>query len=242
MAEVHYRAYKVREFLEGWSPLKEIELKALGDLSGKSLLHLMCQFGMDTLSWARLGVEVTGADISDKSIELANKLKKESGLSAEFIRSDVLELPKVLDRKFDIVFQSYGTHAWIGDLKRWGEVVAHFLKPGGIFYMVDFHPLGTVIEEEEISYFNPGPYRYRDEPDYADKDYIVKSETVEWQHTISDILNAIIGAGLRIESFDEFDKCCYAKTKHWVERDGWYYPPGDPPSYPLMFSLRAVRD
>lgn len=241
MADIHYANYRVNEFLAGWCSLKQIELSELGNVAGKSLLHLMCQFGMDSLSWARRGATVTGVDISDRSIELANKLKAEAGLEAEFIHTDLFDLPDKLERKFDIVFQSYGTHHWISDLERWAEIVANFLKPGGIFYIVDLHPILPVFDEEEVSYFKKGPYRYSNEEDYADKDYIVKSEQVEWQHKLSDIINAIIKAGLKIEMVNEFDKLCYQRRRDWIERDGFYYPPDGTPRYPMMFSLRARK-
>lgn len=243
MANIHYTHswYRVKEFLDGWCSLKQIELSELGEVAGKSLLHLMCQFGMDSLSWVRRGASVTGVDISDQSIELANKLKAKAGLEAEFIRTDLFDLTEKLEKKFDIVFQSYGTYHWISDLERWAKIVTHFLKPGGLFYMVDIHPILPAVEEEGVSYFKKGPYRYSNEEDYADKDYIVKSEQVEWQHKLSDIINAVIEAGLRIEMVNEFDKCCYLRSRDWIEKDGFYYPPDGPPRYPLMFSLRARK-
>ncbi|MCK4574657.1 MAG: class I SAM-dependent methyltransferase [candidate division Zixibacteria bacterium] len=241
IVEIHanHPFYRVKEFLGGETTLKAIELEELGDVSGKRLLHLMCRFGLDTLSWVREGALVTGIDISDRSIEYAEQLKKGAGLEAAFVRSDIMDLIGKIDQRFDIVFQSYGTHAWISDLDQWAAVVAHYLKPGGIFYIVDLHPFSTPIEDDSVAYFNPGPYRYTDAVDYADKDYTIKSEMVEWQHTLSGIINALINAGLSLEMLNEFDKCCYPKEKDWFEKDGFYYPPGGPPNYPLMFSLKA---
>ena len=62
--------YDVAGFLAGNSSLQEIELAAL-NVEGKSLLHLQCHFGLDTLSWARLGAKVTGVDLSGAAIEQA---------------------------------------------------------------------------------------------------------------------------------------------------------------------------
>ena len=235
--------YNVKEFLEGRSTLKSIELTEVGDVHGKTLLHLMCQFGLDTLSWARRGAIVTGVDISDKSIERANQLKEKAGLPAEFVRSDVLDLAGKIDNKFDIVFQSYGTHCWISDIIQWAQVVAHYLKPGGIFYIIDGHPISVLFEfeEENLSYFNSTPERYSDERDYCDHSYIRKSEAVEWQHTLASIINALIKAGLTIELVNEFDKGYYPVHEDWYEKDGYWYPPGGPPRYPLMFSIRARK-
>jgi SAM-dependent methyltransferase len=243
MARVHFDHpdYRVKEFLEGQSTLKSIEIEELGDVSGKSLLHLFCQFGLDTLSWARKGAIVTGVDISDISIELAENLTGQSGLTARWVRTDVLELRDKLEEKFDIVFQSYGTHHWIEDLRKWAGVVSHSLNPGGRFYMVDLHPVMIPWLESDVSYFRKGPYLYSNEVDYCNKDYIVKSEHVEWQHKLADIVNALIDSGLTIEFLNEFDKCCYPRERDWYEEDGYYYPPEGPTRFPQLFSLSARK-
>jgi SAM-dependent methyltransferase len=248
MTDVHFNhpSYNVKEFLRGQSTLRAIELAEVGDVAGKTLLHLMCQFGLDTLSWARRGAIVTGVDISDRSIERADELKNKTGLPvpAEFIRCDVLDLVGHIDKKFDIVFQSYGTHCWISDIDRWGQVVAHYLEPGGIFYMIDDHPISVLFEfeEENLSYFSSSPERYSDEPDYCDRSYVRRSEAVEWPHTLSGIINALIKAGLTIEFVNEFDKSYYPIHEDWHEKDGYWYPPGGPTRHPLMFSLRARKE
>ncbi len=246
MAEVHFRdpKYRVKEFLEGRSSLKSIEQQELGNVSGKRLLHLMCQFGLDTLSWARQGALVTGIDISDRSIELANKLKEAAGLSAEFVRSDVLDLKDVIDGQFDIIYQSYGTHCWISDLDRWAQVVAWFLKPGGTFLMIDGHPIEWIFMEQGGSYFDTEPDRSRNNPDYCDRSYIIRNELVEWQHTVADIVNALIDAGLTIERLGEYDFGYYAIKDDWYrhpEIPGYWYPPGGPSKYPLMFMVKAQK-
>ncbi len=243
IVEIHYNHpdYKVKEFLEGWSSLKPIELEALGDVTGKRLLHLQCQFGMDTLSWARKGAIVTGVDISGKSIELANKLKQDAGIDAEFVCSDVVELIGKIDSKFDIVFQSHGTLIWLGDLDKWAEVVAYYLVSGGTYFIVDEHPISYLFLEEGISYFDKQPRRYSNSHDYCDYDYIWKEESVEWQHTMADIINALIKAGLTIERLEEYNKGYYAVEPDWYEENSYYYPPGGPTPYPLMFSLQARK-
>jgi len=243
MTDVHFKHpdYKVKEFLEGSSTLKSIELAEVGDVHGKKLLHLMCQFGLDTLSWARRGAIVTGVDISDKSVQRANELKEKAGLLAEFVRSDILDLVGKIDNKFDIVFQSYGTHCWISDINQWAQVVAHFLRPGGIFYIIDDHPILHIYEVENGSYFDTLPEYSSGQQDFCDRSYILKNELVEWQHTLSSIINALIKAGLTIEFVNEFDKGYYPIHEDWYEKDGYWYPPGGPPPYPLMFSIRARK-
>lgn len=244
MVEVHYNHpdYKLREFLGGWNSLKQIEKEQIGDVKGKELLHLMCQFGMDTLSWQRLGAKVTGVDISDNSIKYANILKKEAGLdSAEFLRSDVLDLIGKIDRKFDIVFMSHGTIGWLSDMNLLAKVVAHYLKPGGFYYIIDSHPIETIYITDDMTYLDKRPERTIGERDYCDREFIIKKELVEWQHPLSEIINSLIKAGLTIDFLHEYDHGFYAFEADWYKKGDYYYPPGGPPRYPLMFSLKASK-
>ena len=129
----------LERFRSGASTLRSIELEELGDVSGKSLLHTQCNFGLDTMSWARLGADVTGVDFSDNAIELARSLSRNEAVDAEFVLSNVYDLPDVLDASYGIVFASYGVLYHLPDLRRWAEIMASLLKPGGTFYIVDFH-------------------------------------------------------------------------------------------------------
>ncbi|MEZ4860994.1 MAG: methyltransferase domain-containing protein [Caldilineaceae bacterium] len=125
--------YRLAEFKAGVSTLRPVERAELTDVAGKSLLHLQCHFGLDTLSWARAGATVTGVDLSDRSIELARALSTEVNIPAIFVCADLLHLPNRLTGQFDIVFTSYGVLNWLHDLKAWATVITHFLKPGGFF-------------------------------------------------------------------------------------------------------------
>ena len=138
--------YDVESFKAGKLSLHPLELEEVGDVSGKSLLHLQCHFGKDTLSWARLGATVTGADFSDEAIGYARELSKEIGVPATFVLSDILDLPNALTGQFDIVFTSFGAIYWLPDIWKWGQVVGHFLKPGGTFYIAEMHPTAYIFE------------------------------------------------------------------------------------------------
>ena len=124
---------------------KKIEL--LGDLSGKTLLHLQCNAGQDTLSLARLGATVTGVDISDTAIDFAQHLSADSGIPATFIRSDIFDYLDTTADRFDLVFTSYGALVWLSDLQAWGKGIARVLKPGGRLVALDFHPMFSTLEE-----------------------------------------------------------------------------------------------
>ncbi|MGY5877374.1 MAG: class I SAM-dependent methyltransferase, partial [Candidatus Thorarchaeota archaeon] len=140
--------YNVEGFLRGNQTLDPIELEEIGDVKGKSLLHLMCHFGLDTLSWARLGANVTGVDIAKNAIELANKLSKQIGMDTRFIQSNVYELPAKLDEQFDIVFMSGGVINWLPDMEGLLQIAARYVKPGGFYYLRDFHPFFWVFDDE----------------------------------------------------------------------------------------------
>ena len=134
-------------FRDGGSTLYPEEVELLGDLAGKSLLHLQCNAGQDTLSLARLGAAVTGVDISDTAIAFAQELSADSGIPATFIRSDIFDYLDTTGDRFDIVFTSYGALVWLSDLKAWGKGIARVLKPGGRVVVLDFHPMFSTLEE-----------------------------------------------------------------------------------------------
>ena len=133
--------YDLEAFKTGKSSLMPYEQKALGDVQGKSMLHLQCHFGQDTLSWSREGAKCTGVDLSDEGIKLAKELNDELQLDANFICCNVLETSEFVKETFDIVFTSYGVIGWLPNLKPWGKMIAERLNPGGVFYMVEFHPI-----------------------------------------------------------------------------------------------------
>jgi SAM-dependent methyltransferase len=239
---VNHSEYRTQEVLDGGSSLKRIELEALGDVRGKNILHLMCQFGLDTLSWARQGATVTGVDISDRSIEVANELRDKAGLPVDYLRTDVMELIGKLDRKYDFVFQSYGTHIWLADIRKWAEVVAYHLKPGGMFFMIDEHPANVLFLDSPMSYFAKEPERTIDGPDYCERNAVIKGEQVEFQHPVSAIVNALIDAGLTIEQLGEYDFGYYQVEEDWTEMEDHYWlPPEGHTTYPLMLSVKARK-
>ncbi len=255
LAEIHETSefYDVEAFLAGESAtsLQKIELDALGDVQGKSMLHLQCHFGMDSLSWARLGAKVIGVDFSSKAIEIANKLKDKTGLEARFIKSDINSLPDKLNEKFDIVFTSYGVLAWLQDLNKWAEVISHFLAPGGTFFIVDHHPLAFVLHEKSTpedmkigySYFENETLTFTDEYSYASGEKKIKPIAHnEWHHRIEEIINPLIAAGLTITSFNEHKEGMFQQFP-WMTRkvDKYWHSPQDALAMPMLFSIKATR-
>jgi SAM-dependent methyltransferase len=245
--------YDVQSFKEGHLTLMPLERRELGDVEGRSLLHLQCHFGLDTLSWARLGARVTGVDFSEEGIALARSLSQELGIEATFVQSDIYELPNLLSGQFDIVFTSYGVLTWLPDLTRWAEVIAHFLAPGGTFSIAEVHPFAMVFYDEpdaeslqvHYPYFHDAePLRFECEGSYASAAECTHNVTYEWSHSLADILNALISAGLEIEFLHEFPYACYQMFPFLVQdEEGWWrlwHLPESEGSIPMTFSLKAV--
>ncbi len=246
--EVHFESefYDVKSFLAGKNSLNAPELQLLGDVAGKSLLHLQCHFGMDTLSLWRMGARVAGVDISDRAIERANELTEKLGAEARFLRSDIYDLPGVLNEAFDLVFTSYGTIGWLPDMDGWAEVIAHFLKPGGTFVIVDFHPVLWMFSEDfrsiKYDYFNTAPLVEEIEGTYADRSAPIKNQAVSWNHSLSEVLGALLKHGLVLELFREYDYSPYNCFENTVEIEpGKYQIRGLEGKIPMMFALRARK-
>jgi SAM-dependent methyltransferase len=242
--------YDVEGFRSGKDRLRSIELAELGDVKGKSLIHLQCHFGLDTLAWARRGAIVTGVDLSPNSIELAQSLAREVGLNATFICSDIGQLNQVLSSEFDIVFTSYGVLHWIRDMGGWADTIARLLKPGGVFYIVEDHPFfRTLTPNEDHTLEVANPYFFSEEPDHVEMSgsYATSNQGelrtfYIWNHSIGEVVNALLTAGLSIEFLHEFPFAARAKYSFMVQgEDGWWYLPQGSVPIPFLFSIRAHK-
>ncbi|WP_420379240.1 class I SAM-dependent methyltransferase [Gilvibacter sp.] len=238
--------YDLPAFLAGKNSLNSIELNLLGELKGKSILHLQCHFGQDSLSLARMGAKVTGVDLSDAAIAKAEQLNTTLNLDAEFICCDVYELPKHLDREFDIVFTSYGTIGWLPDLDKWAAVVGQFLKPGGSFVMAEFHPVVWMYDDDftrvQYNYFNAGPITEFATGTYTDGADDFEADYVTWNHPISDVLTALLNQNLTLECFQEFDYSpydCFAHTKE-IAPGKFQLKPFEN-KIPLVYALKCIK-
>ena len=237
--------YDLPGFIAGKTSLNEIELNELGDVSGKKLLHLQCHFGQDTLSWAREGATVTGVDLSETAIEEAKKLSDQINVPAAFVRSNLYDLPENLDGEFDIIFTSYGTIGWLPDLDKWAEVIVHFLKPGGTFYIAEFHPVVWMFSDDfsrvQYAYHNDGVISETYNGTYADPEADITNITNTWNHSLSEVMMALINAGLKIESFHEFDYSPYNCFQNTVKTsEGNYQIKGMEGLIPMVYSLKAT--
>jgi SAM-dependent methyltransferase len=206
------RYYDVDAFVAGASTLGAIELEEVGAVGGKRLVHLMCHFGMDTLSWARRGAQVTGVDFSAEAIRIARELAEQVRTPAEFVCADVLQAADAVADTFDIVFLSRGVLMWIEDIDAWATACARLLRPGGVFYLLDNHPLALALTETDDGVSVHGDYFHSTEPVVVVKDgsYAVADpgmrhqESREWNHSLGEVVTALVRAGIRIEFLHEF--------------------------------------
>ena len=243
--------YDLDGFRQGKDRLRSIELSELGDVTGKTLLHLQCHFGLDTLAWARRGAIASGVDFSPNAIALARSLSEELDIPAQFYCTDIYELPGVLSGEFDIVFTSYGVLHGLPDLRRWGQIIAGYLKPGGIFYIVEDHPFFRVFRAkpegefraERSYFFNEEPQRIEGSGSYATGDQGASSEYYVWDHSLGEVINSLVDAGLSIEFLHEFPYAARAKFPFMEQgEDGWWRLPAQQHgTIPFLFSLQARK-
>ena len=238
--------YDLDGFRNGKTSLNTIELNLLGDIEGKTILHLQCHFGQDTISLSRLGANVTGVDLSDKAIESAIQIAIDTNSNAKFICCDIYDLPNHLDQKFDIVYTSYGTIGWLPDLDKWAKVISKFLKPGGQFIFVEFHPFVWMFDDnfEKIAYryFNSGATVETENGTYVDKKAPISQTYVMWNHGIGEVVNSLIKNGLTINTFDEFDYSpynCFNKTIEFEQ--GKFRIVHLDNKIPMVYSLVATK-
>lgn len=250
---------------DGGRVLFDEELRLLGDIRGKRLVHLQCNSGQDSLELARRGAEVTGVDISDEAIGFARELSEESGIVATFERADIFDWfteTRREEERFDIVFSSYGALCWISDVSEWAKGIARLLAAGGRLVLVEFHPMVNAVDEARcVAHAYSGGAALR--CDDGVHDYVGESGSAlapsgfaqvrepfenphhchEFAWGIGDILQSVIDAGLVIETFAEhpFSNGC----RFWfdmVELEGRrFILPEGAGEIPLMFSLAARR-
>lgn len=240
--------YDVPGWLAGAESLKAPELALLpDDLTGLRVLHLQCHFGQDTLSLARRGAIVTGVDLSPAAIAAARNLRDQAGLQATFINCDLYSLPQHLDGAFDLVFTSYGTITWLPDLNRWAQIVHRYLREGGQFVFAEFHNFAYLWNEDytaiKYPYFNPEPIVEEMTKSYTDGSEGVTGTEVNWDHPVSSVINALIGAGLTLRSMQEYDYSPYNCFEDMVPaegKEGWWLRK-IPGLIPLVYSLDMVR-
>lgn len=223
-----------------------------GAVEGLSLLHLQCHIGTDTLSWARLGADVTGLDFSGEAVRAARVLADRAGIPAVFVESTVDDAPAALGgRRFDVVYTSIGTITWLPDLDSWAAAIVACLEPGGLFYIRDGHPMLYAIDYEReddqlvitLPYFGTGaPERSDDGLTYASTESASGSTTTyEWAHPVSEIITSLLSAGLELLEFQEQTDIPWRALPQMIEGKRGYVLPEGGERVPLTFSLAARK-
>lgn len=238
--------YDVPGFLAGRDPLGRIEASELGDVTARRFLHLQCHFGIDTLAWARRGAHVTGVDFSPEAIAAARDLADRTGLDARFVESDIYTLDAHDLGRFDIVHTSHGVLSWLPDLDEWARIIARHLEPGGLFQIVENHPLAGIFDDDGVTI--RWPYLATAQPIVLEsaESYVGRIEggplpEYNWAHGIGEVVMALVGAGLRIEWLREHPRSPWPFPPFLERRDdGEYGWPGGRDDIPVLFSLGAT--
>ncbi len=265
------RGYDREGFLRGEKLLCPVERAELGPLvAGRTLLHLQCHFGMDTLNWARLGADVTGLDFSEPAIDAARRLSLESGIPARFVVADVYDAASAIPEPFDVVYTGIGALCWLPDIGEWARVVAACLRPGGILYVYEGHPMLWTLESErrdgELTVSFPYFERVEATMEESDRTYVdgpplPRRRTYQWNHGLGEIVTAVIDAGLRLQFVHEHREVAWKALPTMeavrVESVGqaqddvvgaryqsdrmWRLPRAQRDLVPLMYSLSALK-
>ncbi len=239
--------YDLPSFLAGNNTLNEIEEQEMGDIENSSVLHLQCHFGMDTISLAKMGAEVTGVDISEVAINRARELTDQLKFDIEFILSDVYAVKKRIRKKFDLVFASYGIISWLPDLHKWADIISWCLKPGGRFYLVDFHPILWMLDDQlslvQYPYDSAGSALcFKNVSSYAEPELPLQNQEFNWHHGVGTLVNALIKSSLHIEFLNEhfyspyriFPDMIEIGEKRWIHKKLKH-------DIPYLFSISAKK-
>ncbi len=245
-AHIKSAFYDLDAFKQGRSSLMAIEKNELLPVSGKQLLHLQCHFGQDTLSLAREGAQVTGIDFSEQAIAAAQELAAALQIDAKFICSNVYDLKKNLEGSFDIIYTSYGVIGWLPDLDRWASIIAHFLKPGGTFYLVEFHPVVWMFDNQferiQYSYHNTSVIIEEETGTYADRNAPIASASFTWNHGLGEVVSALSSHGMHIEFLHEFPFSPYNCFQNTIQlEDGTFQIKNLKGLIPMVYSIKAVK-
>jgi SAM-dependent methyltransferase len=250
--------YQVRPFLAGQETLLPIEAREIGDIRGKSVVHLQCHFGLDTLNLTRRGAHVTGLDFSPQAVAAARDLAARAGLEARFVEGNLYDAPQIIAERFDLAYVTWGAINWLPDIRAWAKVVAAMLKPGGELYLLEAHPFAFALDQlgedkqqrhaaplvPTYDYFQPGrPLIFESDITYTgDATKVANTKTHEFLHAISDILTGLLDSGLTLTYFAEHDSIAWSMWPKMVEGpDRMYRLPEGAPNLPLSFSLRARK-
>lgn len=247
--------YNVERYVDDPHAISDVvawDREVIGDVVGLDLLHLQCHIGTDSISWARLGANVTGLDFSERSLHIARDLAARTNTTAQFVCADACTGHNVLSAEYDVVYASVGVLCWIPSFDDWARSAAACIRSGGRLYLRDGHAIQDTIDDRRTEgevvcvgdYFG-GAAPYKDNAGYTYTGDDVKLRSTlnfQWTHPVSRVLSALLANGLHIEKFDEMD-WLDSKAFPWMVQgqDGHWRFPGDRPRLPLSFSIVASK-
>jgi len=224
--------YAVERFMDDPTFLSSVvrfDRPRLGDIGGLTTVHLQCHIGTDTVSLARLGARVTGVDLSPASLAEARQLAEATATPIEFVESDVYGAVNALDAEsFDLVYTGIGALSWLPDIRRWADVVARLLRPGGRLFIREGHPMLFTIDEShtdrvvvEHPYFEPTDPMVFDEPgSYVETDAtFTANASHEWNHGLGETITALLDAGMELTALVEHDSVPWEAIPHQMTQD-----------------------
>lgn len=232
------------------------DIEKFGDLTGKEVIHLQCHVGTDTIGFARRGASrVIGLDLSEASLAHARSIAERAGADIEFVHANVYDAREAVSGDFDLVYTSIGVLCWLPDIAQWARVVASLLKPGGAFFIRDDHPMFMTIGEDisdglkiEQPYFEQdAPMTWDDDSSYVDSPgapRITHTTNHQWNHSLGQIVTALINAGLVIDELEETPRAAWCPWPKLMEQDstgGWHLRE-HPERLPLQFAITAHKN
>ncbi|WP_229401654.1 class I SAM-dependent methyltransferase [Micromonospora okii] len=211
--------YGVERFLADPAHLSEVvrfDLPRLGKVTGLRGVHLQCHIGTDTVSLHRLGARMTGLDFSPAALAEARRLAAGTGAPVDFVEADVYDAPTVLEPGgFDLVYTGVGALCWLPDIRRWAQVVAALLRPGGRLFLRECHPMLWTLDDTrpdgtlavEYPYFErPEPTVFQEQGTYvATEQTFTHTVTHEWNHGLGEVVTALLDAGFELTMLVEHD-------------------------------------
>lgn len=250
--------YNIEEFLKGKSSLLPVEQNLFKNVKGKKVLHVMCHIGFDSISIASLGADVTAVDFSHEAISQARKFSDHLQVNVNWVQSNIFDLPntKIEQGSFDFVYASYGVICWIDNFEKWVKIISSYLKPGGMFILIDDHPYISTMETDrenklfiKYNYFkNNQPFEFINEYSYTGKEFpLEEKKAYEWNHSIDEMISSCLKAQLTLTSFYEYDFTFWQRFSFLTKSaEGYFYydvNEKNAPRYriPLMFSLTAIK-
>ncbi|WP_433720340.1 class I SAM-dependent methyltransferase [Actinoplanes sp. CA-051413] len=249
--------YRVAAFADDPAHLSGVvrfDLPRLGDIRGLRGVHLQCHIGTDTVSLARLGATMTGVDFSPASLAEARRIAEQAGTPVEYVESDVYSAPEKLERgSFDLVYTGIGALCWLPDIRRWAQVVAELLRPGGRLFIREGHPVLWALADPrpdglltlEHPYFEqPEPTVWTEGGTYVETDAeFTHNTTHEWNHGLGEVATALIEAGMAVTGLAEHLSVPWEAMPGQMRQleNGEWQLTDRPQRLPHSYTLQAVR-